>query len=87
MLDFHTPKYYCYIMVDITNELIYQVLQKIQGDISGIKHEIKEMKASITGLREQLHAAEGNYLRQERLMAGLDLRVERIEHRLNLNDA
>ena len=71
---------------NVTNELLYEVLKSLQADMAGMRGEIREVKATLTGVREQLHTMEGNALRQERMMAILEMRIERIETRLSLND-
>jgi len=74
-------------MNDDSQNIVIDILRKIQADIAGMKVDIREMKAGIIGIREQLHTIEGNDLRQERLMAALEVRVERIETRLDLRDS
>lgn len=74
-------------MTDDPQNIVVDILQKIQADISGIKADVREVKANIIGIREQLHTMEGNDLRQERLMSVLEVKVERIETRLDLRDS
>ena len=66
-------------MVEVTNELIYQVLQRVQADLSEVKLDIRELR----------HRA-GSLVR---LMAGLSSRIdrrddmmERVLRRLDLID-
>lgn len=70
----------------VTNELIYEVLKKLQQSVAKIDTKLDDHTHQFIGLREQLHTIEGNFLRQERLMTTMETRVERIENRLNLND-
>lgn len=70
-----------------TNELMYEILKHLQSGQSEMKADIREMKGALIGIREQLHTMEGNSLRQEREMATVRVKIERIENRLNLNDA
>lgn len=70
----------------VTNELIYEVLKKLQQGIARVDGKLDDHTRQFIGLREQLHTIEGNFLRQERLMAMLEVRIERIENRLELND-
>jgi hypothetical protein len=72
---------------NVTNELIYEVLKQLQGSMAEVKITLADHTRQFIGLREQLHTMEGNFLRQERLMANFESRIERIEARLNLNDA
>jgi chromosome segregation ATPase len=74
-------------MTDASSELILEILRKIQSDIAFIKHDVAELKTSVADLRQELHMLKGDILRQERAVAMIDIRVERIETRLNLHDA
>lgn len=70
----------------VTNELIYEVLKKVQQSITRMDAKLDDHTRQFIALREQLHTLDGNALRQERLMATLENRIERIELRLGLND-
>jgi hypothetical protein len=59
----------------VTNELIYVVLQKLQGDMTEVRFDIGELKARATATDEHL----GNMLLQ---MTGLNRRLDRVEERL-----
>ncbi len=74
-------------MTRITNELIYEVLRKLQSDVAEMKGDVRELKEGQIGLRSQLHSIQGDSLRQERTVAGLQLDIERIKTRLDLADA
>lgn len=74
-------------MKRITNELIYEVLKNVQADISELKSVVVELKEGQIGLRGQLHAIQGDALRQERTVAGVQLDIDRIKSRLDLTDA
>ncbi|MES9948983.1 MAG: hypothetical protein ABW118_08495 [Candidatus Thiodiazotropha sp.] len=74
-------------MTRITNELIYEVLKNVQADISELKSVVVELKEGQIGLRGQLHAIQGDALRQERTVAGVQLDIDRIKSRLDLTDA
>ena len=71
----------------ITNELMYEILKKIQADVTVIKAELSDVKAMQLRLREDFNRFEGDLLRFERIEAGTQLRLDRIESRLNLTDA
>ncbi|MCP9237917.1 hypothetical protein [Lewinella sp. JB7] len=72
---------------DVTNELMYKVLKKIQGDLSDVKDDIKDIKEGQISIRNQLHAMQGDTLRQERTIASLQHDVDRIKTRFDLTDA
>ena len=70
----------------VTNELIYSVLQKIQGDMSEMKFDVRDLKTRMTMVEEHLGssiiAISGVNSRLDRMSD----RVERIERRLELTD-
>ena len=70
----------------VTNELIYSVLQKMQGDMSEMKFDVRDLKTRKTLVEEHLGssiiAISGVNSRLDRLSD----RVERIERRLELTD-
>lgn len=70
----------------ITNELMYEVLKKIQQQLGRMDTKLDDHTRQFIALREQLHTLDGNALRQERLIAALEVRIERIEARLDLHD-
>jgi hypothetical protein len=71
----------------ITNELMYEILKKIQADVAVIKSEVSDVKSMQLRLREDFNRFEGDLLRFERIEAGTQLRLDRIETRLSLTDA
>jgi hypothetical protein len=70
----------------IDNQLIFEVLKKIQADVSVIKTDLADVKAMQLRMREDFNRFEGDLLRFERIEAGTQLRLDRIETRLNLTD-
>ena len=72
---------------NVTNELIYSVLQKMQADTSEMKFEMRDLKVRMTMVEEHLGssliATSGVNSRLDRL----NDRVERIERRLDLSEA
>jgi hypothetical protein len=70
----------------IDNQLIFEVLKKIQADVSVIKVDLADVKAMQLRMREDFNRFEGDLLRFERIEAGTQLRLDRIEIRLNLTD-
>jgi hypothetical protein len=69
------------------SELMVEILKRIQADIAYVKNDMQDLKQAIIGIRQQLYVMEGNDLRQERTVAGLQLDMERIKNRLDLSDA
>ena len=70
----------------VTNELIYSVLQKMQGDMSEMKFDVRDLKTRMTMVEEHLGssiiAISGVNSRLDRMSD----RVERIERRLELTE-
>ena len=73
-------------MVEQSESLVLEILRRIQSDIAEIKNDIKDLKAGQIETRMQLHSMDGNVLRQERTMAALQVKVDRIETRLDFTD-
>ncbi|MBB4155228.1 archaellum component FlaC [Sphingomonas jinjuensis] len=73
-------------MSDVTPDLIYSVLQKLQSDVSEMKFDMRDLKVRMTMVEEHLGssiiAISGVNSRLDRL----NDRVERIENRLDLTD-
>lgn len=73
-------------MSEVTPDLIYSVLQKMQSDMSDIKFDMRDLKVRMTMVEEHLGssiiATSGVNARLDRL----NDRVERIENRLDLTD-
>ena len=71
---------------NVTNELIYSVLQQVQADISEMKFDIRDLKVRMTMVEEHMGstiiAISGVNSRLDRLTD----RTERLEQRLNLSD-
>ena len=73
-------------MSEVTPDLIYAVLQKMQGDMAELKFDMRDLKVRMTMVEEHLGssiiAISGVNSRLDRL----NDRVERIETRLDLTD-
>ncbi len=74
-------------MTDVTNELMYEVLKRIQADTAVLKEGQASIKQEIVSVRKQLHVIQGDNLRQEQTVAGVQLDIDRIKTRLDLSDA
>jgi hypothetical protein len=69
------------------HQLIFEILKKLQSDVAVIKTDVAEVKAMQLRMREDFNRFEGDLLRFERIEAGTQLRLDRIETRLNHTDA
>ena len=72
---------------EVTNDLIYAVLQKMQADVAEIKFDLRDIKVRTTMLEEHLG---GTLIAMSGVNSRLDRlndRVDRIESRLELAEA
>lgn len=74
-------------MVEVTNDLIYEILKSLQAGQADIKATQADHTRQLIRLREEVNGLRGDDLRRETLQAQMDSRLERIEIRLNLADA
>ena len=71
-------------MAEVTNELIYSVLQTMQADIAELKFDVRDVKVRMTLVEEHMgHSIIGISGINARLDR-LNDRVERIETRIGL---
>jgi len=73
-------------MAEITTELMYEVLKAVRNDVAAMKTDLADVKATQLRMREDFHRFEGDLLRFERMQASTQLRLDRIETRLGLQD-
>jgi hypothetical protein len=78
---------YDIFMSQISNELLYDVLKKVQSDLTAVKQTLADHTHHLLRLREDVNNLRVDDLRRENLQAQMDVRLERIEARLNLSDA
>ena len=71
-------------MADVTNELIYGVLQKLQEDVAATRPEVREIKSELTAIRGHIYAGHQDISNIYSMLARHDGRLERIERRLEL---
>ena len=74
-------------MVDITNELMFEILKSIQLRLDGMDRSLKDIVHGQIRLREDLNNSHRDSIRLESQVAEVTTRLDRIEARLNLNDA
>jgi peptidoglycan hydrolase CwlO-like protein len=68
----------------ITNELMYEILKKIQADVSHTRERIDDHDQQFISLREQINNLQGDLIRLDKHVMQ---RLDRIERRLELTDA
>lgn len=74
-------------MAEVTNELLYEVLKKLQADMAEVKTTLGDHGRQLIRIREDINVLRGDDLRRESMQAHMDHRLERIEQRLQLADA
>jgi hypothetical protein len=72
---------------NVTSELMYEVLKQLQAGQAEMKGTLGDVVAQLIRVREDINNLRSDDLRRERVQAQMDVRLERIEARLNLNDA
>jgi predicted nucleic acid-binding Zn-ribbon protein len=80
-------------MTQVTNELMYEVLKSIQGQVALIREDMDSVKSRVTALDgrfSQMLAAvaglHGDIAEVSGRMDRLDSRMGRVENRLNFHD-
>ena len=69
------------------NNLVLEHLKKLQADVSDIKRDVRDVKANNSMLLSLFGELVKANARDDEHFAHLETRIERIESRLNLNDA
>lgn len=71
---------------NVTNELMYEILKKLQAGLADVKATMADVVTQLIRVREEVNGVRSDNLRRERVQAQMDMRLERIEARLNLDD-
>ena len=83
----HWPRLNRRNMTDTPESLVLEHLRAIRADVAMIKADLSDVKAMQLRMREDFNRFEGDLLRFERIEGGTQLRLDRIETRLNFTDA
>jgi chromosome segregation ATPase len=73
-------------MAEVTNELIYEVLKNIQARMGNLEDSVREIKTELQALRGHMVAMQTDISNLYAGQAKIELRLERIERRLELAD-
>ena len=68
------------------NELLLETLKAIQSKLTDIASDIVDLKADMRGMKGHMAAFMQSEVAQDGAIASIQLRIERIEQRLNLVD-
>jgi hypothetical protein len=71
-------------MAEVTNELIYEVLKKIQAGVAGLKDVWQENTAALNAIRTHMIAQSQDIQNIYSVLARHDARLARIESRLEI---
>lgn len=71
-------------MADQTQELMFEVLKSLQGEIRMLREGQRDIKEELIAVRLHQHAAQGELNALLSRMGGVENRLERIEHRLDI---
>ena len=74
-------------MTEITNELMFEVLKSMQHRLDGMDRHLRDIVHGQIRIREDLNNFHRDAIRLEAQVAEVTNRLERIDARLNLNDA
>jgi hypothetical protein len=74
-------------MAEISNELIYEVLKKVQRDVADIRLRVESHDEQLKSIRHILVAMQSGDLHHEATIAGLRADVDTIKQHLSLSDA
>ncbi|MBZ5758176.1 MULTISPECIES: hypothetical protein [Rhizobium] len=73
-------------MTEATQELMYELMKRIQGDVAGLKEGQRDLRQEMSSLRGQFHLLQGDFNNLRNTVGHIDIRLERIENRLELRE-
>lgn len=73
-------------MADVTNDLIYEVLKRLQHEMSETRQDVREVKQELNVIRGHLTAIQTDSNNIYGILGRHDQRFDRIERRLELRE-
>ncbi|WLS08223.1 hypothetical protein Q9314_00100 [Shinella sumterensis] len=73
-------------MTDISQELVFELMKRIQSDLTTFKDGQRDMRQDIVSLRNHMHVMQGDVNNLHSSMAQVLTRLDRIENRLELRE-
>lgn len=73
-------------MVEVTNDLIYEILKNIQGRVGRMEHGIGEIRHEVVSIRLTQMGIQNDIHNMYGILARNDERLDRIERRLDLRE-
>lgn len=74
-------------MAEVSNELIFEVLKQVQQRLDRVDHKVDELKSEMNAMRGHMISLQQDTHNIYGILGRHDGRLERIESRLELNDA
>lgn len=74
------------MLAEVTNELMFETLKKMQADLSSVKVTVGELKSETASIRGYLHNMSGDINNIYSKLARHDIQLDRIENRLELRE-
>ena len=74
-------------MAEVSSDLILEILKALQRDSGEVKSSIGDIKAELNAIRGHLISLQQDVHNVYGILGRHDLHLERIERRLELNDA
>jgi archaellum component FlaC len=71
-------------MTKVTNELMYELLKRMQSDMTQMKDGMREINGQMNAIRDHIAAQSKDISNIYNKLVGQELRLERIERRLDL---
>lgn len=73
-------------MTDVTNELMYELLKRVHGEMSSMREDNRGLRQDFISLRNHMHVMQGDLNNLHTTMAQVLVRLDRIENRLELRE-
>jgi tetrahydromethanopterin S-methyltransferase subunit G len=71
----------------ITNELIFEVLKSIQGNVAALREDMEHIKPRLSSIDNRLGLVHTDMATQSIRLDRIEARMGRVESRLNFGDA
>lgn len=74
-------------MVEVSNELIFEVLKQVQQRLDRVDHKIDEIKSELNALRGHQISMQQDVQNVYGILGRFDVRFDHIERRLEITEA
>lgn len=71
---------------NVTNELLFETLKAIQSKLGKVADDIVDLKSDMRGVKGHMAAFMQSEVAQDGTLASIQIRLERIERRLDLHE-